>query len=492
LAEPTKIYPGAPLYLKEQTLYGSARLGTINRNEVIHMHGIVTAYNWLNPTPTTQEAFETAIAEDPSLAKPLYFVETHEKLSAEPVYDPKTETYAYKAEVVTEEEKLTEEKYREVFPVPEDSGIPANPSPDFGNTMVKEKYAIFGIVRGFKQYELSNHLGNVLTTISDKKGFESATGPMVNNDTPHYYAEILSAQDYYPGGMLMPGRNFNANSYRYGYNKGSEKDDEISGSGNHFTTKFREGDTRLLIWWSSDPKADLQPHQAPYSYMDGNPILLNDPDGDCPPGTPCGDVVKNPTISSDNGGKNNNRFRMGNRTKGHEGVDILASKGTSLQNVIFGKVVYAKNNHTSDEYSGSRRVDANGKKISKAPTTGLGNSLVIEHTLETDYTFQSAGKEVTLAKGMRVYIRYSHLDKVDEGLLGKDVGVGVEIGKAGATGNPGLYQGRWGISAENRHVHIEASTSKDFSDSSRIDPEAFMNTKYDKQGNAISSEAPKK
>jgi hypothetical protein len=93
-------------------------------------------------------------------------------------------------------------------------------------------------------------------------------------------------KDYHTGGSPLPGRNFNSNSYRYGYNKGSEKDDEISGAGNHFTTEFREGDTRLLIWWGVDPKPRAS--LSPYSYMDGNPILLNDPDGDCPPGVDCG------------------------------------------------------------------------------------------------------------------------------------------------------------------------------------------------------------
>ena len=83
----------------------------------------------------------------------------------------------------------------------------------------------------------------------------------------------------------MLGRTFSANKYRYAFNKGSEKDDEISGEGNHFTTEFREGDTRLLIWWGVDPKPRAS--LTPYSYMDGNPILLNDPDGDCPPGSPC-------------------------------------------------------------------------------------------------------------------------------------------------------------------------------------------------------------
>lgn len=44
----------------------------------------------------------------------------------------------------------------------------------------------------------------------------------------------------------MPGRQFNQTSYKYGY-QGSEKDDEISGAGNHFITEFREGDTRLIF-----------------------------------------------------------------------------------------------------------------------------------------------------------------------------------------------------------------------------------------------------
>lgn len=82
--------------------------------------------------------------------------------------------------------------------------------------------------------------------------------------------------DYYPGGSPMPGRNFNANSYRYGYNKGSEKDDEISGAGNHFTTFWREGDTRLMTWWSPDPYHQFA---SPYNYMGNNPINGNDPNG---------------------------------------------------------------------------------------------------------------------------------------------------------------------------------------------------------------------
>ncbi|HWJ29919.1 MAG TPA: hypothetical protein VNS32_25490, partial [Flavisolibacter sp.] len=57
--------------------------------------------------------------------------------------------------------------------------------------------------RGEKTYELSNHLGNVLVTISDQKVQQPATG---NIAVDYYTASVLSAHDYYPFGMLMPGR----------------------------------------------------------------------------------------------------------------------------------------------------------------------------------------------------------------------------------------------------------------------------------------------
>ncbi|XZF15207.1 polymorphic toxin type 43 domain-containing protein [Chitinophagaceae bacterium MMS25-I14] len=56
---------------------------------------------------------------------------------------------------------------------------------------------------GQRQYELTNHLGNVMATVSDKR-FDKD----YNNDGRRdaYKAEIRTAYDYYPFGMLMPGR----------------------------------------------------------------------------------------------------------------------------------------------------------------------------------------------------------------------------------------------------------------------------------------------
>ncbi|MFN8272705.1 MAG: hypothetical protein U0U33_20765 [Chitinophagaceae bacterium] len=67
-------------------------------------------------------------------------------------------------------------------------------------------------IRGRKFFEITNHLGNVLVTITDKK-----TGIRSTSDTSkvnYYLADIASAQDYYPFGMQMPGRTYQAGNYR--------------------------------------------------------------------------------------------------------------------------------------------------------------------------------------------------------------------------------------------------------------------------------------
>jgi len=62
--------------------------------------------------------------------------------------------------------------------------------------------------------------------------------------------------------------------YRYGYNQGSERDDEIKGAGNSYTTFYRQLDTRLARWLTVDPV--FQPWQSPYTSMDNNPIVNTD------------------------------------------------------------------------------------------------------------------------------------------------------------------------------------------------------------------------
>jgi RHS repeat-associated protein len=124
---------------------------------------------------------------------------------------------------------------------------------------------IFEEFVGVKNYELSNHLGNVLATISDKTIF----------NTDHYNGIVYSAQLYYPFGWEIPTLSYTAKSYRYGFN-GVEKAREIGEGVN--TTFYREQDTRAGRWWSFDPRPNAA--VSPYAMMENNPIAFSDVLGD--------------------------------------------------------------------------------------------------------------------------------------------------------------------------------------------------------------------
>ena len=127
---------------------------------------------------------------------------------------------------------------------------------------------------GDKYFELSNHLGNVLEVVTDRKIPEPDTGTGVE----YFTANVVSWNDYYPFGMLMPGRNGSTGDYRYGFN-GMEKDDEVKGEGNSYTTEFRQYDPRVGRWLSRDPLFESFPWQSPYVAFDINPIYYVDPKG---------------------------------------------------------------------------------------------------------------------------------------------------------------------------------------------------------------------
>lgn len=127
--------------------------------------------------------------------------------------------------------------------------------------------------RGEKLFELSNHLGNVLATVSDRR-VQVGSGSTLN----YYTADVVSAQDYYPFGMLQPGRTFNASGYRYGFN-GKENDNEVKGEGNSIDFGARIYDPRTGRWLSTDPLQQKFPYLSPYQFAANNPVFLIDPDG---------------------------------------------------------------------------------------------------------------------------------------------------------------------------------------------------------------------
>jgi hypothetical protein len=124
---------------------------------------------------------------------------------------------------------------------------------------------------------LSNHLGNVLVTVSDKKiPVASTANP---NLIDYYNADVVTANDYYPFGMQMPGRKFSQanSSYRYGFN-GQEKSDDVT-IGNT-TAMYWEYDSRIGRRWNVDPVENVG--ESPYLCFSGSPLYKIDPLGNTP------------------------------------------------------------------------------------------------------------------------------------------------------------------------------------------------------------------
>ncbi len=128
--------------------------------------------------------------------------------------------------------------------------------------------------RGDKVFELSNHLGNTLATVSDQKhGVD--TGPA--GDADWYLATTKSGSDYYPFGLAMNGRQADAGDYRYGFN-GKENDRD-------WGTKwiqdygFRLYNPSIGKFLSVDPLTASYPFYTPYQFAGNKPIAAVDLDG---------------------------------------------------------------------------------------------------------------------------------------------------------------------------------------------------------------------
>lgn len=93
----------------------------------------------------------------------------------------------------------------------------------------------------------------------------------------------MNTIDYYPGGMLMPGRCYpdpatNTKPYRFGFN-GKENDNEVKGTGNSQDYGMRWYDPRVVRFMSVDPITKKYPELTPYQFASNSPIWAIDIDG---------------------------------------------------------------------------------------------------------------------------------------------------------------------------------------------------------------------
>jgi len=128
---------------------------------------------------------------------------------------------------------------------------------------------------GKKNYELINHLGNVLSIVSDKK---IPVDDNTDGTVDRYLAEIISANDYSPFGVILEERNFNSSGAINGFN-GARKDDDVKGEGNSYDFSFRVYDSRLGRFYSVDPFASNYSYNSTYAFAENRVIEGLDQEG---------------------------------------------------------------------------------------------------------------------------------------------------------------------------------------------------------------------
>jgi len=154
------------------------------------------------------------------------------------------------------------------------------PEAEMIGAQLPDDQGLFEIVRGMKRYELTNHLGNVLSVITDTKQAVYDSPPTVLS---YYLSTVISYTDYYPFGAPMDNGNSAddrswSGGYRYGFN-GKESDDEVKGDGNHISFNDYGYDTRLARRLRTDPHFYNYPSISSYAAFANNPIINLDPDG---------------------------------------------------------------------------------------------------------------------------------------------------------------------------------------------------------------------
>ena len=137
-----------------------------------------------------------------------------------------------------------------------------------GTSITTTKSGLFNRFVGDKYYELSNHLGNVLSVVTDRLLDDREK---IDSELFRVLPDVISYNDYYPFGMLVPNRHGSSNSYRYGF-QGQEKDNEIKGEGNSLNYTFRMHDPRVGRFFAVDPLTAKYPHNSPYAFSENRVI----------------------------------------------------------------------------------------------------------------------------------------------------------------------------------------------------------------------------
>jgi RHS repeat-associated protein len=175
---------------------------------------------------------------------------------------------------------LTSDTLRIGFYFPDECSTDFNVTPlwfNYTDNTETEEVRTFSGIRGARRFELTNHLGNVSTVISDRRTAVFTTGSSGQPVLSYYLAEVVSSTEYWPFGSAQQTYTntlYAQSKYRFGY-QGIEQDND--GAGYDYFTEFRLYSAQLGRWLSTDLIEHLW--ESPYAGMGNSPVTLNDPLG---------------------------------------------------------------------------------------------------------------------------------------------------------------------------------------------------------------------
>ena len=242
-------------------------------------------------------------------------------------------------------------------------------------------------------------------------------------------ANVAQFDAYLPYGELLVDEHSSSEEMPYKFN-GKELDQETG----LYYYGARYMNPRTSLWYGVDQYAIEFSNIGSYVYCMGNPIILNDNDGNIP----YKKAVKNNGVASKFGIR---LHPIHKKLKGHGGVDLKAARGSSVHAIANGKV----------------------KKIGWDPN-GYGRYIIIEHDQKYESLYAHLEKD-----GVRV--------KVKQDIKENDI-----IATSGNTGG-----------STGPHLHIEIGKGNILKTENKIDPESIgdlqlllnSNSKTPLQGNNI-------
>ena len=242
-------------------------------------------------------------------------------------------------------------------------------------------------------------------------------------------ANVAQFDAYLPYGELLVDEHSSTEEMQYKFN-GKELDEETG----LYYYGARYMNPKTSLWYGVDQYAIEFSNIGSYVYCMGNPIILNDNDGNIP----YKKAVKNNGVASKFGIR---LHPIHKKLKGHGGVDLKAARGSSVHAIANGKV----------------------KKIGWDPK-GYGRYIIIEHDQKYESLYAHLEKD-----GVRV--------KVKQDIKENDI-----IATFGNTGG-----------STGPHLHIEIGKGNILKTENKIDPESIgdlqlllnSNSKTPLQGNNI-------